>query len=377
MSNAAQVTSEAVSAWEAGANLAPVFASAVWAYIGGLFDAPDLATLRLAALGLPRVIPGAPTLFNEVDFASGAVITMSDPPEATTPEMTAAYGRLRHEHPVLGRFEAGVTTPLAISDVTDEGGFAGTALRSEVYTALGMRDQLLIPVPVRHAKARVTLCIGRPTWGFSADEHIAAGMVQRSLQITYASLWERRAAQTADGVTRRLLERSGVQVCVVDAYGEIDGHDGRPVSLDPCVAEAIGGIARLARISPAPGGITPPGSVVAELRVETSAGEPMTVQLLASTDGEVWPVTVRHSSAVNRVAALVARGLTQRQAEMMALLLAGRTTAQAALELGISPRTAEKHITLACRALGARSRTDALVALASGDDAAPGSPLAA
>ena len=45
MSNAAQVTSEAVSAWEAGANLAPVFASAVWAYIGGLFDAPDLTHL--------------------------------------------------------------------------------------------------------------------------------------------------------------------------------------------------------------------------------------------------------------------------------------------------------------------------------------------
>jgi DNA-binding CsgD family transcriptional regulator len=361
---------EAESVWEAGANLAPAFAGLLWTFVGGLFDAPDLARLRAAALALPAVIPGSPTLFKEVDLTTGEVTTVSDCPAATSPAATAAYARLRHEHPVVAVYErGGALRPLAISDVTDEGAFTGTAFYRTASSTLAMRDQLVIPVPIHHRKVHVAVFIGRSTWGFSEEEHIAANVIQRSLHVAYGSLLERRSARTASGVSSDLLERSGVQVAVVDRFGEIGGLDGERVSLDPRIAEAITSVARLASAAPRRAREDEQRAVIAEIKVRASSGETVTVQLLASDDGEAWPVTLRRAAPAPCVDSLIARGLTRRQAEVMALLLAGRTTTGAALEMGISPRTAEKHIVLACQALGARSRTDALIALASGDPA--------
>ena len=232
--------------WEATANLPPALAAPLWAYVAGLFDAPDLPALRTAALDIRRVIPGSATHFNELDLTGAAVVTLSDPPSAATPPVIAEYLRLRHEHPVVSHpdHQGGARPPLAISDVVDEAAFTATALYREVYSVIGMRDQLVIPVPLRRGRATVTLSVGREDWGFSEAEHIAALIIQRSLRVTYGSMWRRRSDQTAAGISTELLARSGVHVCVVDRFGEIsDAAQG--VDLDPLVLEAISGVGRL------------------------------------------------------------------------------------------------------------------------------------
>lgn len=52
-------------------------------------------------------------------------------------------------------------------------------------------------------------------------------------------------------------------------------------------------------------------------------------------------------------------GLTRRQAEVLALLATGYTATQAAAVLGITSRTAHKHLELCYRRLGVRDRTEA------------------
>ncbi len=376
MSEVASAPSEAGTVWEAAANLAPVLAASLWGYIAGLFDARDLRALRVAALDVTRVIPGSTTHFKEVDLATGEVNMVSDPPAASAVSLIAAYTRLRHEHPVIGHYEQGRggASPLAISDLADECSFSTTALFTDVFRGIGIADQLVIPVPLRHPMARVSLCIGREGWGFSEAEHVAALLIQRSLRITYAALWQRESARTASGLTGDLLARSGVEIYVVDRFGEIISLDGDTVRLDPALAEAVSCVRRLAHpttaVAPDPSQepARESGPVLVELKVTDTVGEPVTVQLLASQDGEFWPVLLKRVSSSMSSEDLVGRGLTQRQAAVMALLLAGRTTGAAALELGISPRTAEKHIQLACHALGVHSRTDALLALATGAD---------
>jgi DNA-binding CsgD family transcriptional regulator len=59
------------------------------------------------------------------------------------------------------------------------------------------------------------------------------------------------------------------------------------------------------------------------------------------------------------VAALCALGLTTRQSEVLRLIATGHTGPQAAVQLGISPRTAQKHLELAYRRLGVSSRSEA------------------
>ncbi|HTT95236.1 MAG TPA: helix-turn-helix transcriptional regulator [Solirubrobacterales bacterium] len=59
------------------------------------------------------------------------------------------------------------------------------------------------------------------------------------------------------------------------------------------------------------------------------------------------------------LAALRTAGLTPREAEVMALLARGSSNADLAAELGISGRTAEKHVSNAFAKLGAKSRSEA------------------
>ena len=371
MSERFDVAAPAATVWDAASRLPPAFAAALWAYLPGLFDARDLPSLRTAALDVRHVIPGSNASFTEVDRAGGVVITLGGPPAGDSPQaLASAYARLRHQHPVLAHYDqvAGDLAPLAISDVADEAAFHASELYASVFREAGVRDQLVIPVPLRHELATAALSISRDEWGFTGDEHVAATIIQRALRVTHGTLCQRGSARTARGVTSDLLARSGVQVCVVDRFGEIVGLDGAAVHVDPVTADAI---SRVARVACATRGSQTAGDspVLAEFKITDASGEPLALQLLASSDGEFWPVTLRRASSNTCPDRLVERGLTRRQAEVMALLLNGRSTAAAALELGISPRTAEKHIVLACQALGVHTRTDALVALASGAEA--------
>ena len=81
---------------------------------------------------------------------------------------------------------------------------------------------------------------------------------------------------------------------------------------------------------------------------------------------DLMPVVIDRSPATLRPAELSRHGLTPRQSDVMALILRGETTAGIANELGISPKTVEKHIESAYRALGVQSRTEALLVLLNG-----------
>ncbi|CAB4858617.1 unannotated protein [freshwater metagenome] len=56
-------------------------------------------------------------------------------------------------------------------------------------------------------------------------------------------------------------------------------------------------------------------------------------------------------------------GLSPREAQAMALILRGNSPAAVALQLGITPRTVDKHVERAYRRLGVRSRTEAMATL--------------
>ena len=59
--------------------------------------------------------------------------------------------------------------------------------------------------------------------------------------------------------------------------------------------------------------------------------------------------------------------LSKRELEVLRLAAQGKTNREIALELGVSHKTVEKHRGAACAALGAASRTEAVVrALAQG-----------
>ncbi|RJK98434.1 hypothetical protein D5H78_04110 [Vallicoccus soli] len=62
-----------------------------------------------------------------------------------------------------------------------------------------------------------------------------------------------------------------------------------------------------------------------------------------------------------RVRAAAAAGLSARQAQVLALVAGGATAQAAAHRLGLSPRTVQKHLQVAYRALGVGDRLEAVL----------------
>jgi DNA-binding NarL/FixJ family response regulator len=82
----------------------------------------------------------------------------------------------------------------------------------------------------------------------------------------------------------------------------------------------------------------------------------------------VLRITPRHDPP--DAAELGALGLTSRQAEVLALVARGLTSAEVASELLLSPRTVEKHLESIYLRLGVRNRAEATGRALTGSPAA-------
>ena len=78
--------------------------------------------------------------------------------------------------------------------------------------------------------------------------------------------------------------------------------------------------------------------------------------LKGSVHARVEPRSVEEASLAS---ALVARGLTPREAEVLLLIATGRSDQSAAEALGVSTRTVQKHLQRCYRKLGVKRRSDA------------------
>jgi DNA-binding CsgD family transcriptional regulator len=74
----------------------------------------------------------------------------------------------------------------------------------------------------------------------------------------------------------------------------------------------------------------------------------------------------RHGAVLDRIGAARVAELTPREESVLLLIAAGRSTSQAATELGISPATVLSHVQAARRKLGTGSRMEAALRVASG-----------
>ncbi|MBX5461413.1 MAG: response regulator transcription factor [Steroidobacteraceae bacterium] len=80
--------------------------------------------------------------------------------------------------------------------------------------------------------------------------------------------------------------------------------------------------------------------------------------------GDVFPERARRSNTAHRGPNGTTRrnpaGLTSRECQVLALIAEGRTNAQLAQRLHVSPKTADHHVSAVLRKLGVRSRAEAV-----------------
>ena len=195
-----------------------------------------------------------------------------------------------------------------------------------------------------------TISLTHPLLPREVHETFAALSTQNPIAAHFLDTGDGRATRISDLVTRRELHR-------LELYQQVY----RPLGIEYQIAFTLPSNAQ--RIL---------GATLSRCARDFSARERDLLNLARPYLIQMYRNAIAHSELEAEpslsVPALQARGLSRRQAQILRLVAAGRTTPQAATVLAITPRTAEKHLQQTYRALGVHTRADAVrVARAGGE----------
>lgn len=279
--------------------------------------------------------------YNEIDRGTGDVVVVTDPPNAFAPEAVEDFRRYAHEHPLITYYaETGDGRAHTISEFLDQDGFRSLDLYKTVFAPHGLEYQLAVTLPGAPTQL-IGIALNRGAPDFDDRERRRLDLLRPHLAQAYALVREREAMR----LQVRALDAA------LDAFAEgvvLVGPDGAAVTYSS-------GPARELLPETAAGAL--PDEVEAWLRrgaQGTLAVRGVSVRCVG--DAGLGVLLVRRADALGAPAA----ALTPREIEILASVADGRTDAQIARDLGLSPRTVQHHLRNVFVKLDVHNRTAAV-----------------
>lgn len=322
-----------------------------------LAELDELAEYPARVASLLRELIGADHAgYNALNLADGSATVVTDPDESVFPGGPEELARLGHQNPMIAHHLRTVDpSALRLSDFIGHRALHRTELYQNVYKIVGLEYQLAIRLPsprreLGRPRELVGLSLGRSARDFTTADRLTLEAIGPHLSATLERL-HRAALQRATFGQGAESERA---VALVD-------HD-----------ESIVWVTRAARSL----GLTPGARLPPELRrwlaaepgprrplaqTATIEGRRTIVRLVPDGYPELHVLHITPVQAPVDPAKLRSVGLTVRETHVMALALGGETNASIAGQLGLSPRTVEKHFERIYSRLDVKNRTQAIV----------------
>ena len=321
--------------------------------VGEAYSFEDLAQFRSGVLEvLNRVVPSDRVAYNEIGHGEGFAVMIPEFDASLIPIFTA----LAHENPLISRFHrTGDGRPYRISDMIDQPTFHATALYKRFYRQMGIESQVAFSLP-SPPQLLVGLALTREHEDFSDREVQLLALARPHLMQAYRNAELRGARAAMLAALEEGLDTLGRHVVVLDPHERVEF--------------ATDGARRLLGNKLTHGGL--PGEVrtwISEHRGPRPATAPLVlrggeecvlVRLLPSRRGDRREVLLLEGGTGElSIAALRGLGLTARQADTLRRVALDQSPAQAAAEMGIAPRTVDKHLQNIYAKLGATSLAQA------------------
>lgn len=322
--------------------------------LGEVHHAEDLPGFRAALLDvLPRVIPNACTSYNELGADGTPLVTLVNP--VPPQSIMDAWGRLGHQNPlVLQYLRTRDPRATRMSDVIAMERFRQLELYREVFVPLGVEHQMAVTLP-----APPTLVIGVVV----ADARDFTDPQKRMLDLARPHLIQAHAnaalRERLHGVLAAVeagLDDGGEALVVADAGGRV----AFATAAGRAALRSLGGEEALRALVDG----AAPANTVAE-----TAGGPLLVRRLSRVRGAPSVLVFERPARGASRELLQGLGLSPREAEVLQQMMRGRTTADIAMTLSISPRTIHKHAERIYDKLGVHDRIAAVSAAWSALDA--------
>jgi DNA-binding CsgD family transcriptional regulator len=223
---------------------------------------------------------------------------------------------------------------------------------------MGIEDQLSIGM-VGTAGLMIGLSFNRARRGFSGRDRAVLNLLRPHLLQAYLACRERQLLRNADGIRRgTVIDRLPVGLVCVDRKGAVVWSTEPAARLladhFPDAADSIHGLPHAVRLWLRAAGDPP--------LVSRRPGFELRVRRCPLKDGHAV-LLLQENQVAGAAPSLDGFGFTPREAQVMARILAGSTAAAASVELGISPRTVQKHLERIFAKLGVNSLSAACVKL--------------
>lgn len=332
---------------------------ALVATVGGSHDVPSFAHTALE--GIDRLIPNIISVYNEINRFTRAVNTYVFPEidPVLQAEMDAGFAENMHEHPLVIHFaKTRDTSARMVSDFMDLDSFKQLNVYKECNARLGLESAMVITLPAPPG-ILIGFSLHRDASGFSERDRSVLNMLGPHLANLYRHVQahqdgERlRSVLTADGWAVLLVDDHGHPTHVTPHSKQLSASLSVDDGLVPELRDALQAHIELVRRN----GIAAPSD---PLTIATEE-QTLSVRVVASPTS---PHVLLVRANVRPREALIAAGLSFREAEVALALLDGGTNDQLASKLGIATGTVRKHLERVFQALGTDNRTSAAASIA-------------
>lgn len=298
---------------------------------------------------LPKLVSSDWFAYNEVDLLNPANTLAILKPEPITPFLPL-FGRFRelaHQNPLISRQLTVTNFPVhKISDFISQDAFHQLELYQEVYRPMGVQYQ--IAATIRLEPNRITaFALSRRESDYTERDRLILEMLRPHLVVAFNNLTLAADHKTRlDAATLALHELTSATL-IINPEGRILYHTGSGLQWIGATSPGI----LPADISewlsrPIINGSRPP------MRWPTGTGE-IQIRSVPTNSPERRLLLLTRAGPRQRAAVT---GLSRREREVAGWIREGKTNAEIAAILGISPRTVQKHIENIFGKLGVESR---------------------
>ena len=314
---------------------------------------------RLFAL-LRALVPAISRSYTFVDPRRGTVVGSMDPPDSLVPGSENALGRLIGEHPLIVHHARTLDPgPHKLSDFLTQHEYHRLHLYHDVYRAMDTEYQMAMTLPAGGGRI-LGVTVNRDRADFSERDRAVLDLLRPHLIQAYLHA-ERlsllRGAEPRANGGMLIVDGAGQVVWAMDAAERLLARylpDARPDSSG--LPEPVRAWHAAQRTARAAGDLAPATPLTVQ-----QAGRRLTVQHVGGDSGEQDLLLLEEAvDAALAPAALLALGLSPREAEVLGWAAAGMSNREIGALLVVSPRTVQKHLEHICAKLSVSTRTAAV-----------------
>ena len=319
----------------------------------------DLSTLRLWLLeeAFPRLVSSDWYSYNEVDLQSPQKsLSVLRPEVEIFAALSPRFAALAHQHPVITRqMNKQDLSVRKISDFLSRESYHQLELYTDVYRPLRVEYQISAALETRRTQI-TAFALSRHSRDYSERDRAMLEHVRGQLLVALRNL--RAAEQMCQTITDTVLamDQHSLATLTVSREGQILGHTGAALEwIGPCPQGQLpSNVLNWSRRRLAPSGNLkledPPLLLIradGELSIRVVPSSSRSGRMVLSLRRDPSCAWLKNSAALN---------LSPRQTEVACWISEGKTNADIATILGISPRTVHKHVEHILERMGVESR---------------------